>query len=134
MQFFENLLLAAVAFLPLGSVVAAPIDNAFSNLDQKNAGDVIAGSYIVVLHPNISTQAFSNHREWATRLHAKHNAKRDTQNKGLGHLYDFGSLKGYSGTFDTETIREISARAEVDYVEPDRVIKLESLVKPPTPP
>lgn len=134
MQFLQSLLLAAAALLPLGRIIAAPIEgDVFSNLGQMNAGEVIAGSYIVVLNSNVSTQAFSNHKEWATRLQAKRKAKRDIQSRGLRFSYSFGELKGYSGIFDRETIKEISARAEVAFVEPDRVVKLDAKVKPPHP-
>jgi oryzin len=115
MQLFKNIFLAALSILP--ALVAA------------KKGDIVPDSYIVVLKDDISASAFASHRAWANDLHSAALAKRgDTGLHGLRHTYNMGKLKGYAGTFDKETIAEISGRSEVAYVEPDRVVELDAIV------
>ncbi|KAF8541510.1 serine proteinase [Trichophaea hybrida] len=115
MYFLHHLILTATA---LQGALGAPTARALK------AGDIIEGSYIVVLNSNISSSALSTHQSWATtRL-----AKRNTGLSGLTHTYNLGELKGYAGSFDKETIEEIAKREEVAYVEPDRVAQINALV------
>lgn len=80
---------------------------------SAKAGDIIPNQYIVVLKESVSEAEFSSHRSWATERHTEASRKRDLGNKGMEHTYNFGNLKGYSGTFDAETIEEIASRTEV---------------------
>jgi hypothetical protein len=115
MQLFKSIFLTALSILPV--LVAA------------KKGDVVPNSYIVVLNSDISATAFASHRAWANDLHSSSLAKRgDIGLAGVRHTYNFGGLKGYSGSFDNETIAEISARSEVAYVEQDREVGLDSIV------
>ncbi|KAA8909453.1 alkaline proteinase [Sphaerosporella brunnea] len=115
MQLFTNVFLAALSILPL--LVAA------------KKGDAVPNSYIVVLNDDISPSAFDAHRAWANDLHSSSLAKRgDHGLAGLRHTFNMKKLKGYSGSFDNETIAEISGRPEVAYVEQDRVVELDALI------
>jgi|SRR5690606_6306198 len=78
------------------------------------AGDVIPNSYIVVLKDSVSDAEFQSHRLWAVDSHSAALAKRgDLGTRGLKHTYNLGKLKGYSGSFDKETIAQIASRPEV---------------------
>jgi hypothetical protein len=123
MQFFKNIVLAAVALLPLTGVLAAP-----AAISQLKDGDIIQGSYIVVLKSDASSSDLQSHQAWAGRVHAEAKSKRASTSAGFKHTYEFGKLKGYSGEFDKATINEISNRPEVAFVEPDRVVQLAAQV------
>lgn len=122
MQFFSNLALVALAILPLGALSAVVPAHA-------KAGDAIPDSYIVVLKDSISKEAFSTHQAWAKDLHSAAARKRDTAAKlsGFEHSYNFGKLRGYSGSFDKQTIQEIASRTDVAFVEPDKVVTAAAL-------
>ena len=114
MKLFHTLFLAALA---LGA--AAKI------------GDIIEDSYIVVLKPGITDSEFSSHYSWAADLHSEAVVRRGAAAaaKGIKHTYNIGKgLKGYAGSFNKETIQEIASRAEVAYVEPDRVVEVGGIV------
>ncbi|KAL1915003.1 uncharacterized protein VTP21DRAFT_7708 [Calcarisporiella thermophila] len=53
---------------------------------------------------------------------------------GVKQLYDFGGFKGYSGKFNTETLRKIRQNPAVKYVEPDGIISIIETVNPTTTP
>lgn len=115
MQVIKNVFLAVFSLLPV--LVAA------------KAGDLVQDSYIVVLKNGISASEFAAHRAWANDLQSSALAKRgDTGHSGLKHTYNMGKLKGYSGTFDQQTIEEIKKRSDVAYVEQDRVVELDAIV------
>lgn len=117
MQIFQNLILVAVAVLPI--FVSARV------------GDVVPDAYIVVLKEEVTANDFAAHRAWANDVQASSLAKRgDRGHQGLKHTYNMKKLKGYSGTFDKETIAQIKSRADVAYVEPDRVVELDAIVSP----
>lgn len=121
MQFFTNLALAALAILPaFGSPVPA----------APKAGDIVPDSYIVVLNEGTSQSAFQAHQSWATSVHTASLRKRglEATAKTFEYTYNFGTLKGYAGTFDKATIDEISSRAEVAYVEPNAVVTTQAIV------
>lgn len=119
MQFFTNLLVAALS-----------VSGAFAAAVPKGAraGDVIEDSYIVVLKDSVSEEAVSTHKAWAKEIHARSLGKRDGSVAGVEREYNFGSLKGYAGSFDKATIEEIATSSEVAYIEPDRVMTANALV------
>ncbi|KAI5813591.1 alkaline proteinase [Pyronema omphalodes] len=123
MQFFKNIVLAAVALLPLTGVLAAP-----AAISKLKDGDVIQNNYIVVLKSDASSSDLQSHQAWAGRIHAESKSKRASTSAGFKHTYEFGKMKGYSGEFDEATIKEISSRPEVAFVEPDRVVQLAAQV------
>lgn len=114
MQFFQTILLAALALLP-GAFAAT-------------AGDIVPGSYIVILKEGITTQEFSAHRAFANDLQSAALSKRDSGHAGVRHTYNFAKLKGYSGTFDDAAIKQIASRTDVAYVEADRVVTANAIV------
>jgi len=125
MQIFRTLAIAAFALIPLAALaapVAIPADAA--------RGSVIPNSFIVVLKEDISQADFTAHTAFVENLHAEAIKKRSSSASlaGLGATYNLGTLKGYAGAFDQETVDQINAREEVLYVEEDKVVTADSLV------
>lgn len=89
---------ALTLLLPLLSAV-----NAAEILSASNSENVIPGSYIVVMKDGVSRKVFDTHR---ARISSIHNGRRDAV---LGNTFNVDGLKGYSGTFDEATIREIAS-------------------------
>jgi len=114
MQFRSSLLVLAAALL---GVLAA-------------TGDVIAGSYIVMLKPETPDAEFRAHTSWAAGVCSgvAKNGGSSTVGETLAHTYLFGTMKGYAGAFDNKTIEDIAARPEVAYVEPDRVVGTAAMI------
>ncbi|KAH8144906.1 uncharacterized protein LAJ45_11112 [Morchella importuna] len=115
MQFLTNLALAALAILP---VFGSPVPSV------PKAGDIVPDSYIVVLNEGVSDAAFQAHTSWASSVNAASMKKRGLEPRAetFDYTYTLGSLKGYAGTFDKETIDQIATRSEVAYIEPNAVV------------
>lgn len=98
-----------------------------SDTDGLKAGDIIPNSYIIILKDDTSDLTFKDHQEWvcdcqATSFRSKGLEAPETP---LQYIYDFGTMKGYCGTFDQATIDEISTRPEVAYIEPDQIVGID---------
>lgn len=121
MQFLTNLALAALAILP---AFGSPVPTA------PKAGDIVPDSYIVVLNEGVSQSAFQAHQNWASSVYTASLRKRglEAPAETFQYTYNFGTLKGYAGTFDKATIDEISSRAEVAYVEANAVVTTQTIV------
>jgi hypothetical protein len=93
---------------------ALPFINAAAIIKPNNQKDVIKDAYIVVMKDGISAEEFSNHRLWAADIHTSRLAKRGSSDiSGVKYTYDIGNLKGYSGSFDADTIKEIASSSQV---------------------
>ncbi|KAI1977741.1 Secreted subtilisin-like serine protease sub9 [Ophidiomyces ophidiicola] len=117
MTFFDRVLLLLAAVLPAvhaGEMLAAA------------AGDtgVIPNSYIVIMNDGISTSDFDSHRTWATGLNNNAKRKRGVKMGGVSRTWAAAQMKGYSGSFDRQTIEKIAKSASVSYVEPDRMVNI----------
>ncbi|KAI5778005.1 peptidase S8/S53 domain-containing protein [Geopyxis carbonaria] len=108
-----NILAFAATLIPL--IAAAPT----MAPPQHVSGTVIADNYIVLLKTNVSTPAFEAHAAWASSMQAE---RRNSSVSAIKHLYNFGSLSGYSGSFDASVISQIKSCAEVELVEEDKII------------
>ncbi|EZF35208.1 hypothetical protein H109_06624 [Trichophyton interdigitale MR816] len=96
----------------------------------ENAQDVIPNSYIVVMKSTVSEAEFQTHQAWASKIHRRSLGERDETLGGLDGLkatFEFEGLKGYSGAFDKKTIELITRNPAVDYVEVDRMVKLDAI-------
>lgn len=99
MQLFKRL----AAFLAAFSAVQAG-----KLLDHANDDEVVPNSYIVVLKDSVSANEFKSHVAWATDVHHANVAKRGvTSSGGLKSLYEIGDWKGYSGSFDEDTVKQL---------------------------
>ncbi|KAL1917842.1 uncharacterized protein VTP21DRAFT_3676 [Calcarisporiella thermophila] len=47
--------------------------------------------------------------------------------KGVKHIYNLGGFKGFSGKFDSETLRKIRQNPAVKYVEPDGIATINDI-------
>lgn len=116
MRFVANALLTLVTTLPVvwaGEMLAV-----------ADSTDVIPDSYIVVMNEGITDNDFQSHRTWATGMNQKANRKRGVGYKGVVRTFNATALKGYSGSFDRQTIRQIANNSDV---RPLRYIPVESL-------
>ena len=86
----------------------------FKSPESTNNQQFYNNEYIVVLKKGTSADEFSNHRHWAADIHASRLAKRGFNGTtGLRYTYDFEGFKGYSGSFDDDTINEIATSSQV---------------------
>lgn len=125
---FQRLGLIALTFFTVFSA-------AFNIPDDAKEGDVIPGSYIVVLKDDLAPAAADEHQSWVSNSMAKRHVKRRGRGgrggrrwSGLRTSFRFGRWKGYAGDFDEDTIKEIEARPEVAYVELDTVVRIQEVV------
>ena len=99
-------------------------------LSAENA-KAIPDSYIVVFKDHVTQNNALSHHEWVQDLHLKTQESRlelrkrsqlpflDTIFEGLKHTYHIpGSLLGYSGHFDEDTIEEVRRHPDVSTVFP----------------
>ncbi|KAF1953423.1 hypothetical protein CC80DRAFT_148861 [Byssothecium circinans] len=95
----------------------------------------VPNSYMVVFKKHVKQHHAKEHHSWVQSVHTKSNDERMELRKrsqlplttdvfeGLKHTYDIvGSLMGYSGHFDDETVEQIRRHPDVDYIEKDSVV------------
>ena len=108
MQFFTRVLALAATAVPF-LTQAAP-------LSPRSTDDLIAGKYIIQLRPDTDIASIAAHHNKVRDIHARNLARRDSDgdvSTGVEREYDFGSFKGYAGSFDDATIEELKALPEV---------------------
>lgn len=89
------------------SLAALSVTNAAHILSVPKGAEVVPNGYIVVMKDDTSQQDFSSHRVWISSIH--HNkTRRGLDGAGVKQTYDFDHLRGYSGIFDEDTIKDIS--------------------------
>ncbi|KAF9463587.1 peptidase S8/S53 domain-containing protein [Collybia nuda] len=77
-------------------------------------------SYIVVLKSDLPHSLKTNHFNF---LQSAHNADPlDADGSGIQQIYD-GHITGYAGVFTEQTIQQVRAMPEVEYVEQDQVVR-----------
>ncbi|KAF9881254.1 hypothetical protein CkaCkLH20_01404 [Colletotrichum karsti] len=81
----------------------------------------IPGQYIVRLKPGLQASDIQSHLDWAVDAHRRSPQRRDTT--GLGKSFSIGRFNAYTGSFDDDSIAEISAAAGVHSVEPNRFVE-----------
>ncbi|EAS27902.3 subtilisin-like protease [Coccidioides immitis RS] len=116
------------------SLAAASAANAAKILSPSRPDDVIPNQYIVVMKDGVSGEAFGSHRAWVSDMHHTNLTRRALLNHGIKKTYDFMRMKGYSGVFDRDTIKDISQSPDVAFIEHDHVVRLTELVEQPDAP
>lgn len=98
-----------VCFKALASILATvSAAQAAQLLNFENKQDVVANSYLVMMHDGMSAHDFKTHVE-ATAKACHVNAKRDGSIVGgVKHKYDVNGWRGYSGTFDKATLEALT--------------------------
>lgn len=98
----RNLAVLLGALLP--AVLGAP-----TSITKKD--DIIPGKFIVTLKPGVDAAAAEAHLNWASDVHKRSFAKRNTA--GIEKKFDIKNWKAYAGEFDEATIAEIKANPDV---------------------
>ncbi|KAK7421483.1 Suppressor of the cold-sensitive snRNP biogenesis mutant brr1-1 [Neonectria punicea] len=87
-------------------------------------GDIVKGKYIVTIKPDVAAPRLQDHLGWVDDIHARSLSRRDGATEaGVDKVWS-DTFKGYSGEFDTDTIKEIKNSDEVLSIEPVRVIEI----------
>ncbi|KAF4441680.1 hypothetical protein F53441_11940 [Fusarium austroafricanum] len=109
--------LAVIATTLFGCTLAAPTTS-------PGVDSTIPGSYIITLKSEIKAPAVKAHLSWVGDVHKRSLEKRKGDN-GVEKTFETeAGFRGYSGTFDDETVKQIKNSPEVARVEPDRRVKL----------
>lgn len=102
------------------------IDSDAAPLISSSNAKEIPGSYMIKFKKHVTTNLAAEHHDWVQDLHyttqqAKTDLRKRSQSpmvddifQGLKHTYNIaGSLLGYSGHFDDETIEQIRRHPDV---------------------
>ncbi|KAJ7270130.1 peptidase S8/S53 domain-containing protein [Mycena haematopus] len=79
----------------------------------------INNSYIVVLKPDASPETMQNHFNFLVAAHQAQPLVDDSF--AIRHVYEH--IKGYSGRFSRESVEQLRAMPEVDFIERDQVVR-----------
>ncbi|OJD19824.1 hypothetical protein AJ78_00183 [Emergomyces pasteurianus Ep9510] len=121
MHFFDTI-------LPL-ALVAVSTTNAFPVLKSAPGAKQVPNSYIVVMKPNTTDTKFESHRSWVSSKMSDSSSSSTLSNAGVRSDFNFDDqFKAYSGVFDEDFLKQIYDDEDVDYIEPDVVVKLSDLV------
>ncbi|CAI7678189.1 unnamed protein product [Penicillium pancosmium] len=123
---FLNLLATSLATLAVA--------NAGKLLTVSDTDAVIPSSYIVVMNDGVSTTEFKEHRDWAANVHARFTRRGSGGESGPGEHFEINGMKGYSASFDENTVKSIASDPAVKYVEPDMIVNASANVVQPNAP
>nr|A1XIH3.1 RecName: Full=Subtilisin-like protease 7; Flags: Precursor [Trichophyton equinum]ABD38558.1 secreted serine protease [Trichophyton equinum] len=114
--------------IPL-ALAAASVINGAEILETRAGVQTLADKYIVVMNDGMSDKDFDSHRSWVNRTHRRRLIRRGAKAMGgMKYTYNFPTgLKGYSGHFDEQMIKEISKRADVKYIERDARVQINAI-------
>lgn len=83
-------------------------------IESQNAEDAIPNAYIVVLKDKKSNLDFNSHINWVEELHQTSIRKgTEVSLGGLKFKYDIHGWKGYSGSFNQESLDQIIENEDV---------------------
>ncbi|EEP80328.1 hypothetical protein UREG_05170 [Uncinocarpus reesii 1704] len=119
-------------FKTFAVLAAASLANAAEIFSAER--DAIPNQYIVVMKDEVSSQSFGSHRAWVADMHHSNLEKRALVGHGIKKTFEFENMKGYSGVFDEETIKEISENPDVAFIEEDQVVKIADIIEQPNAP
>ena len=120
----------ALLLLPLLAAASPMLKTSISDdiapLVAHDNAQIIPDSYIISLKKHVSKAHAEKHHSWVQDLHASSQLRRtelrkrsqitieETAFEGLKHTYNIaGSLMGYSGHFDDETLQSIRNHPDV---------------------
>ncbi|EEP79731.1 conserved hypothetical protein [Uncinocarpus reesii 1704] len=97
-------------------------------LGFENKRNIIPNSYIVALKEDVPEHDFDAHMAWVSNVHsASVAAAGSASTSGVKFTFKINGWKGYSGSFDDNTLNELLANENVDYIEPDRLSRIASV-------
>ncbi|KAF5665061.1 alkaline protease (oryzin) [Fusarium heterosporum] len=99
---------------------------------DKSAKGIIPGKFVVALKP--TGVDLEPHTRWVSDVHGQVLACRGVESSGIDKTFSFPGFKGYSGSFDEETINIIKANSSVLRVEPEHIFTVASAVTQQSPP
>lgn len=76
----------------------------------------IRGKYLVALKPESSPAQVREHASWVQGVHARNLRKRQSPGEtaaGVERTFSFDGFRGYSGSFDEETVEDIKRSKDV---------------------
>lgn len=82
-----------------------------SSLPFQGQQDALPGKYIVTLKQGLPKAQVNNHLAWVADVHSRSLSRHDTT--GVNKVYTINDFKGYSGSFDAETIAQIQDNENV---------------------
>ncbi|TDL17986.1 hypothetical protein BD410DRAFT_901059 [Rickenella mellea] len=82
--------------------------------------NIINNSYIVTFRDDVNPGAFAAHFSFLQNVQLT-NPLHGVE-EGLKHIWDSDIIKGYAGSFSTETVDLIRSLPEVDFVEHDQIV------------
>lgn len=105
-------------------------------MSSENTTNIIPNSYIVVFHSQTTPHTCESHCSWAQQLQQSRISALSSDDDcssppGIKHHYklsEHDGWLGYAGRFDAATAREIEAKDEVAYVEPDHKVYTKDFV------
>ncbi|EGD86731.1 subtilisin-like protease 6 [Trichophyton rubrum D6] len=96
-------------------------------LEAGPHAEAIPNKYIVVMKREVSDEAFNAHTTWLSQSLNSRIMRRAGSSKPMAGMQDKYSLGGifraYSGEFDDAMIKDISSHDDVDFIEPDFVVR-----------
>ncbi|KAJ4004005.1 hypothetical protein NW752_010913 [Fusarium irregulare] len=92
---------------------------------------VVPGKFVVALKP---TDDLDLHARWVSDVNKEALTRRGVESAGIDKTFSFPGFKGYSGSFDEETIKIIKANSTVLRVEPEQEYTVTAQVTQQSPP
>ncbi|CAG1982752.1 unnamed protein product [Fusarium graminearum] len=92
---------------------------------------IIPGKFVVALKP---TDDLNLHARWVSDVNRESLSRRGVESVGIDKTFSFPGFKGYSGSFDEETIKIIKANSTVLRVEPEQEYTVAAQVTQQSPP
>jgi len=122
MHLFTRFFAIAAAAAPLFESTAALA------LRATNDNETVPGKWIIQLKPDTDIASIAAHHNKVRDIRARNLGRRDVDCEDGERSFDFGSFKGYAGSFDDKTIEELKAMPEVMVVEQDYIMRISALM------
>ncbi|CAG7944942.1 unnamed protein product [Penicillium salamii] len=103
------------------SLATLAVVDAGTLLTASKPDAVVPSSYIVVMNDDVSTAEFEVHRSWAANVHNRLSRRKNGET-GPGKHFEINGLKGYTASFDEDTVKDIANDPAVKYIEPDMIV------------
>ncbi|KAF5630038.1 alkaline protease 1 [Fusarium sp. NRRL 52700] len=100
---------------------------------DKDSKDLVAGKFIVALKSTANVD-LDLHARWVSNVHEQSLTRRGVESGGIDKTFNFPGFKGYSGSFDEDTIEIIKANSSVLHVEPEQTFTIASPITQQSPP
>ncbi|KAI0218855.1 proteinase B [Massospora cicadina] len=122
MNFILLAIVSAIQLTPLG------FENHFklAKLHKPERAELIPGHYIVMFKGGASADTLERHFTALNSLVAGANSLRGDHTNSVRHIYTSEGASGYSGKFQDDVVRMISASEDVEFVEQDSIVRTQN--------